>query len=117
MTHKKNNWTLLHEHGVHVPFFIMTDFCGKNNSLAERFGCKSICFKPSKIGAESENDQNWLVVSTHLKHISQIGSFPQIGLKIKDIWNHHLENDQKNVTTQKLNLQFTPGPMDGCLED
>ena len=25
----------------------------------------------------------WLVVSTHLKNISQIGSFPQVGLKIK----------------------------------
>ena len=27
----------------------------------------------------------WLVVSTHLKNISQIGSFPQIGVKIKDV--------------------------------
>ena len=24
----------------------------------------------------------WLVVSTHLKNISQIGSFPQVGVKI-----------------------------------
>ena len=31
----------------------------------------------------------WRVVSTHLKNISQIGSFPQIGVKIKHIWNHH----------------------------
>ena len=27
--------------------------------------------------------QNWLVVSTHLKNISQIGNLPQIGAKIK----------------------------------
>ena len=34
----------------------------------------------------------WLVVEpTHLKTISQIGSFPQIGMKIKHIWNHHLD--------------------------
>ena len=33
---------------------------------------------------------NWLVVSTHLKNISQIRSFPQVGVKIKNIWNHHL---------------------------
>jgi len=26
-----------------------------------------------------------LVVSTHLKNISQIGSFPQLGVKIKNI--------------------------------
>ena len=28
---------------------------------------------------------NWLVVSTHLKNISQIGNLPQIGVKIKKI--------------------------------
>ena len=33
---------------------------------------------------------SWLVVSTHLKNISQIGNLPQIGVKIKNIWNHHL---------------------------
>ena len=32
-----------------------------------------------------------LVVSTHLKNMSQIGSFPQIGVKIKNIWNHPLD--------------------------
>ena len=31
-----------------------------------------------------------LVVWTHLKHISQIGSFPRVGMKIKHVWNHHL---------------------------
>ena len=36
--------------------------------------------------------ENWLVVEpTHLKNISQIGSSPQVGVKIKSIWNHHLE--------------------------
>ncbi len=28
---------------------------------------------------------NWLVVWTHLKNISQIGSSPQAGVKIKEI--------------------------------
>ena len=32
----------------------------------------------------------WLVVSTHLKNISQIGNLPQIGVKIKNIWNHYI---------------------------
>ena len=32
----------------------------------------------------------WLVVSTHLKNIGQIGSFPQVGVKIKSVWNHQL---------------------------
>ena len=30
------------------------------------------------------------MVSTHLINISQIGSFPQVVVKIKNIWNHHL---------------------------
>ena len=33
----------------------------------------------------------WLVVSTHLQNISEIGSFPQVGVKIKNPWNHHLD--------------------------
>ena len=39
------------------------------------------------------------MVSTHLKNISQIGSFPQVGMKIKNIWNHHL--DDKHRRSQK----------------
>ena len=37
---------------------------------------------------------DWLVLSTQLKSISisQIGNLPQIGMKIKNIWNHHLDN-------------------------
>ena len=35
-------------------------------------------------------NQYWLVVSTHLKNISQNGNLPKIGVKIKNIWNHHL---------------------------
>jgi len=30
----------------------------------------------------------WLVVSTHLKNSSQIASFPQVRVKIENIWNH-----------------------------
>ena len=32
----------------------------------------------------------WLAVSTHLKNTSQSGSSPQVGVKIKNIWKHHL---------------------------
>ena len=34
---------------------------------------------------------NWLVVSTLLKNISQIGNLPQTGVKIKNIWNHQFD--------------------------
>ena len=33
------------------------------------------------------------MVSTQLKIISQIGSFPQVGANIKNIWNHHTEEN------------------------
>ena len=41
------------------------------------------------------------MVSTHLKNISQIGSFPQIGVNIKNIWNHHLASLFIGGKTQK----------------
>ena len=43
---------------------------------------------------ERKTSENQLVVSTHLKHISQIGSFLQVGVKIKNIWNHQLGNNR-----------------------
>ena len=39
------------------------------------------------------------MVSTQLKTISQIGNLPQIGMKIKNVWNHHpdtLHSPSKN---------------------
>ena len=36
----------------------------------------------------------WWVVSTHLKNIGRIGNLPQIGIKTKNSWNHHLVWDQ-----------------------
>ncbi len=46
----------------------------------------------------------WLVVSTHLKNISQNGNLPQIGLKIKHIWNHHLVLEIKASKLQQLRV-------------
>ena len=37
-------------------------------------------FEISPVGC---NERNWLVVSTHLKNISQNGNLPLVGLKIK----------------------------------
>ena len=43
-------------------------------------------------------NQNWLVVSTHLTNNIQIGSLPQIGVNINNIWNHQLENNDQQTT-------------------
>ena len=48
------------------------------------------------------------MVSTHLKNISQIGNLPQIEVKIRKIWNHHLENKQTNTFWGELNKSHTP---------
>ena len=45
---------------------------------------------------EKPQDISEVVVSTHLKNICQNGSFPQVGVKIKNIWNHHLVSFTKN---------------------
>ena len=45
----------------------------------------------------------WLVVSTPLKNISQNGNLPQIGVKIKNIWNHHtVYTHQRNYKSEGL---------------
>ena len=42
--------------------------------------------------------QIWLVVSTHLKNICQLGNLPQVAVKIKNIWNHHPEMQVKSFS-------------------
>ena len=52
----------------------------------------------SKIHAEASGSTSEVVQSTNLvggfnpseKYARQIGSFPQVGVKIKNVWNHHL---------------------------
>ena len=37
-------------------------------------------------------DVKLVVETTHLKkYARQIGSFPQVGVNIRNIWNHHLD--------------------------
>ena len=65
-------------------------------------------FLKGGIGGGFENhlkiSQNCLVVSTHLKNISQNGNLPQIGVKIQNIWNHHLENPPQTGKTSPYHL-------------
>ena len=46
------------------------------------------------------------MASTHLKNISQIGSFPQVGMKIKNIWNHHPAEYKKVPFPRKKPSEF-----------
>ena len=39
--------------------------------------------------------------STHLKNMSQTGSFPQVVVKIKNIWNHQIKNAPPFTSRQK----------------
>ena len=52
------------------------------------------------------------MVSTHPKNISQNGNLPQIGVKIKNIWNHHLGILHFNSTFIGL---FTSSVIPSCL--
>ena len=62
---------------------------GFAESLTIKTWCLLFNFLESKIPKKTEF---WLVVSIHLKNISQNGNLPQIGVKIRNISNHHLEN-------------------------
>ena len=44
--------------------------------------------------------------STHLKNNSQIGNLPQVGVKIKNIWNHHLDTaDGRRPANHLLHME------------
>ena len=56
----------------------------------------------------------WLVVSTPLKNIRQTGNLPQIGVKIKNIWNHHLviaSSKQTTPTQLRTSVFFQQKPL------
>ena len=42
------------------------------------------------------------MVSTHLKNISQNGNLPQVGVKIKNLWNHHPATPIDGIGTLKF---------------
>ena len=58
------------------------------------------------------------MVSTHLKNISQIGSFPQVGMKIKNIWNHRpvISSSSSSSLLQRQLRYPTPNFLDACCE-
>ena len=54
---------------------------------------------------------NWLVVSTQLKNISQNGNLPKVGVKIQYILNHHLDKHGFMDLHTAHNLKFYPGKL------
>ena len=58
--------------------------------------------------------KSWLVVSTHLKNISQIRSSPQVRVKIKNVWNHHLESCFTKINFPEIKgISLTQPPFGG----
>ena len=76
--------------GVYFSFGLQT--FGKPAQVIRGIWFGRFCDVLSKLFKKDFNSIiHWLVVEpTHLKNISQNGNLPQIGLKIKYIWNHHL---------------------------
>ena len=56
-------------------------------SYLSQFGVRTFWGRPGI--SNKYRFTSWWFQSTPLKNISQIGLFPQIGVKIKNIWNHH----------------------------
>ena len=63
--------------------------------------------KPTVGTKELMKINDWLVVSTPLKHISQIGSFSQEVVKIKHIWNHQPEQFAPDNWWKLMNMYET----------
>ena len=58
---------------------------------------------------------DWWVVSTQLKNVSQNGNLPiQVGMKIKHIWNHHLDWTLRHFFLQ-LSFSFDCYPCWTCI--
>ena len=50
-----------------------------------------------------QSSKTWLVVSTHLKNMSQNGNLPQIGMNIKNIWKHHPKTSLPTIHLRSTN--------------
>ena len=72
-----------------IPPLPQGTFCIIWDRLTYIVSCKKPSSDLSSTGQKCQQ-VTWLVVSTHLKNISQIGNLPQIGVKIINVWNHHL---------------------------
>ena len=107
------NWTSLNQKAcrkdrsswhIAIPFGVESNLLG--GTLQTSFQLTGTEFKPMNSFKTTFGDSqfswhgfknNYLVVSTHLKNISQIGSFPQVGVKMKNIWNHHPDTLYKHI--------------------
>ena len=84
-----------------IPCFSKTSIIPKNEDWVWRTEGTGDASAPKSLRAKSA--VTWQLLTNHPKpyktswwfrprgNISQIGSFPQLGVKINNIWNHHLE--------------------------
>ncbi len=54
------------------------------------------------------------MVSAHLKNISQIESFPQVGVKVENIWNHHLDIVAAGIPLESTCISWHDRAMAAC---
>ena len=73
-------------------------FTESSNNLDDKMSWKTcLCEKTHRSHMRQKKQKRlscayvfWLVVEpTHLKNISRNGSFPQVGVNINNVWNHH----------------------------
>ena len=100
LNHPQSNWMICYSTHQWVGSLLGHDAPPKINGWNlqnDRFQ-RGICFSRGKTFRRNldakflSTGRNWLVVSTPLKNISQNRNLPQIEVKIKNIWNQHLDN-------------------------
>ena len=100
------------EYSAHSPNTTVNQwFFSPQHLLLSASPCAGSAKRPRLLAASEASPvegikRYWLVVSTHLKNISQNGSFPQVGTKITSLfetfWNHDLEHEKTPPLRQGL---------------
>ena len=85
---------------------LVSRFCGVDQATLPHPALASNFFRND---LEVEHDKH-MMVSTLLKNISQNGNLPQIGMKIKNLWNHHpvkIQSETNGTKYQKPWSRFS----------
>ena len=77
--------------GSTIEMFFLATKMKLQNNLGVRLKNEVYSLKHLKKAEKNKTSEAGWWFQPILKNISQIGSFPQIGMKMKDIWNHHVD--------------------------
>ena len=70
-------------------YWLCLDDTNSWRDVSGRVQPRKLTWNQKKTTFGKQKTRIWLVVSTHLKNVSQIGHLSQIGVQTENVWNHH----------------------------